>query len=265
MVLIFNNFAIQIFSKYYIDMKIGIIGGSGIDNKEFFSEFKEIEVTTKYGAPSSVIKSGIIEGKEVVMIIRHGKGHTITPTYVNNRANILAFKELGVTHILATTAVGSLREEIGRGDFVIADQLIDFTKFRKNTFHDDFINGMQHVSFADPFNEQIRSKLIEASSSLSFRHHTSGTIVSIEGPRFSTRAESNMFRLWGADIINMTTGPEAALAMEAGIQYGVVAISTDYDCWKTDEEPVTFEAVIKIFGENVLNVIDLLKHTIRIM
>jgi 5'-methylthioadenosine phosphorylase len=246
-------------------MKIGIIGGSGIDKREFFTDGKVLDVVTPYGNTSSKIRIGTVDGIELAVIIRHGVGHTITPTHVNNRANIWALKSLGVTHILATTAVGSLKEEIDRGDFVIADQLIDFTRFRKNTFHEDFVSGMQHISFADPFNVHLRNYMIRAARELNIAHHSKGTIVSIEGPRFSSRAESIMFRQWGADIINMTTAPEASLAMEADIPYAVVAISTDFDCWKTDEAPVTAKDVLKIFGENVDKVMDLLRRTIGLM
>ena len=189
------------------------------------------------------------------------RSHAIPPTQVNNRANIDALKQLGCGHILATTACGSLREEIKRGDMVIADQFIDFTRLRTNTFFDKFEPGqMGHVAMADPFSEKLRQLLINSCRKTGISYHPSGTIVTIEGPRFSTRAESKMFRLLGGDVINMSIAPEASLAMEAGIPYGVVALSTDYDSWKQDEEPVTWEDVLKVFNENVTHVTRLLVH-----
>lgn len=231
-------------------MKLGIIGGSGLDNPELLNDYKEIQVSTPYGEPSSIISKGFIGKTEVLIIARHGRKHEITPTNVNNRANIHALKEHGCTHIIATTAVGSLREEIGRGDFVILSDFIDFTRFRKNTFHDNFKNGVVHTGMADPFSDFLRQKIIIACKELGIKHHSKGTVVTIEGPRFSTRAESNMFRQWGADVINMSIAPEAMLAKEAGIEYAVVAMSTDYDCWKTDEAPVSWEDILKIFSNN---------------
>ncbi|MBW2964978.1 S-methyl-5'-thioadenosine phosphorylase [Candidatus Woesearchaeota archaeon] len=232
-------------------VKIGIIGGSGLDNPDILKDAKDKTVSTPYGDPSSPLKLGKIKGVDVVILARHGREHTIPPTHVNNRANIRALKDEGCTHILASTAVGSLKQEIGRGDLVIIDQFIDFTRLRKLTFHDRFEpHKPQHCPMADPFNADLRKVLIGSCESLKLKHHKKGTVVTIEGPRFSTRAESNMFRLWGADIINMSIAPEAALANEAQIPYAAVAMSTDYDCWKTDEEPVTWEAVLKIFKQN---------------
>jgi len=239
--------------------KIGIIGGSGLENLDLFTDKKEITANTYFGEPSSTLFSGMLEGKEVLIISRHGRAHTIPPTQVNNRANLFALKQAGCTHILATTACGSLREEIKRGDMVIPDQFIDFTRFRTVTFHEVFEEGNPaHTPMADPFNSELRNIFIECAKTLQFNHHPKGTIVTIEGPRFSTRAESNMFRLWGADIINMSTAPEAILANELGIPYAAVALSTDYDCWKTDEAPVTWEEVFKVFKKNVENVTKLL-------
>lgn len=244
--------------------KIAIIGGSGLEDPAILQNPTDIEVETPYGKPSSGFKCGIIEGVEVVILSRHGRDHSIPPTQVNNRANIWAIKELGCTHILVTTACGSLREEINRGHLVILDQFIDFTRNRNLTFHEKFENGvLNHTPMADPFNNQLREKLIEKASELQLPFHKTGTVITIEGPRFSTRAESNMFRTWGADVINMSIAPECILANELGIPYAAVALSTDYDCWKTDEEPVTWEEVIAVFNRNVKNVIRLLTATIR--
>jgi 5'-methylthioadenosine phosphorylase len=244
-------------------VKIGIIGGSGLDNPDILQDSSDLEVDTTYGKPSSHLKIGKIENVDVVLLARHGREHTIPPTQVNFRANIHALKEAGCTHILATTACGSLKEGIGRGDFVILDQFIDFTKHRKVTFHEEFKPGeMKHTPMAKPFNEVLRNILIETCQSLGLKHHPSGTVVTIEGPRFSTKAESHMFRSFGADVINMSTSPEAVLANEAGIPYAVIAMSTDYDCWKENEEPVSWEEILKVFGSNVSKVTALLINTI---
>ena len=244
--------------------KIAIIGGSGLEDPQILKSPKIIKVDTPYGKPTSELTTGKIGNVDVVILSRHGKKHTIPPTQVNNRANIWALKELGCDYILATTACGSLREEIGRGDLIILDQFIDFTKHRKSTFFDTFKPGeMKHTPMADPFNSSLRNSLIQSAKELKLKFHKSGTVVSIEGPRFSTRAESNMFRMWGADVINMSIAPEAILANEIGIPYAAIAMSTDYDCWKTDEDPVTWEAVLEIFNQNVHNVIDLLLATLN--
>lgn len=243
--------------------KIGIIGGSGLDNLDILEKVSEKEVVTSYGKPSSPLKIGKIKGVEVVLLARHGRKHTITPTNVNNIANIQALKDEGCTHIIATTACGSLREEIGRGHFVILDQFIDFTRLRKLSFCDEFEPGNpKHTPMAEPFDSKLREKLNETCKELNLEHHEKGTVITIEGPRFSTKAESHMFRQWGADVINMSIAPEATIANEAGIPYAAVAMSTDYDCWKEDEEPVTWEAVLEIFKENVNKVTDLLINTI---
>ncbi len=246
-------------------VKIGIIGGSGLDNPDILEGVKEIEVNTSYGKPSSNLKIGKIKGVNVVLLSRHGKEHTIPPSQVNFRANIQALKEQGCTHIFATTACGSLREKIDRGHLVILDQFIDFTRHRKITFYEEFPPGgenAKHTAMPDPFSEELRKILIETSKKLNLIIHEKGTVITIEGPRFSTRAESNMFRAWGADVINMSIAPEAILANEAGIPYAAVAMSTDYDCWKKDEVSVTWKEILKIFGENVEKVTELLINSI---
>ncbi len=244
-------------------VKIGIIGGSGLDNPEILEDARDVEVSTPYGEPSSHLKIGKIKGKEVVLVARHGREHTVPPTQVNFRANVHALKEQGCTHIIATTAVGSLREEIGRGDFVVLDQFIDFTRHRAISFHEKFEPHKPiHTPMAEPFDKGLRKMLIDSCKELSLKHHERGTVVTIEGPRFSTKAESHMFRSWGADVINMSIAPEAALAVEAGIPYAAVAMSTDYDCWKEDEEPVTWDEILKTFNANVEKVTQLLMTTI---
>ncbi|MBM3404163.1 MAG: S-methyl-5'-thioadenosine phosphorylase [Bacteroidetes bacterium] len=244
-------------------MTIGIIGGTGLEKLNVFSEPGEVNVDTPFGPPSSTLFHGVLEGQHVYILSRHGRDHTIPPTQVNNRANIMALKQFGCDCIIATTACGSLREEIGRGDVVIPDQFIDFTRHRAVTFFEHFEpHGMKHTPMADPFSDKLRKVLINQAGKLNIPFHPKGTVITIEGPRFSTRAESHMFRLWGADIINMSIAPEAILANEAGIPYAAVALSTDYDCWKTEEEPVVWEEVLRIFDENVHKVTELLIHCI---
>ncbi|MFN8240732.1 MAG: S-methyl-5'-thioadenosine phosphorylase [Bacteroidales bacterium] len=247
-------------------MKIGIIGGSGLENPDILKDPETKVASTLYGSPSSPLRSGKINGREVVLLSRHGYGHTITPSGVNNRANLMALKEEGCTCIITTTACGSLREEIRRGDIVIPDQFIDFTRRRDTTFFEEFIPGsMGHTPMADPFDRRLRKIIVEKAAELGLSHHGSGTVITIEGPRFSTRAESRMFRSWGADIINMSVAPEVILANELGLPYATVAMSTDYDSWKDDENPVTWEEVLDVFGKNVHNVIRLLTEVIRVI
>jgi 5'-methylthioadenosine phosphorylase len=244
-------------------LKIGIIGGSGLDDPDILKDTRDLEVNTPYGKPTSPLKVGQIGGVDVALIARHGRDHTIPPTHVNNRANIAALKEFGCSHILATTACGSLRQEIERGDFVIVDQFIDFTRLRAVSFDDVFPAGGRHTPMPDPFDEHIRTAMIQSAKELSINYHERGTVITIEGNRFSTRAESHMFRAWGADVINMSVAPECILANEAGIPYGAVAMSTDYDCWKDDEAPVSWDDILEVFKENVEKVTQLLLTTIQ--
>jgi len=244
-------------------IKIGIIGGSGLDNPDILEQPRDLEVTTPWGAPSAPLRLGRIAGVPVALLARHGREHTLPPSQVNYRANVQALKDVGCTHVLATTAVGSLREEIGRGHLVIIDQFIDATKQRAMSFHESFApHHPVHTPMADPFDAQLRAALIAGCAQLGYTFHPTGTVVTIEGPRFSTRAESRMFRLWGADIINMSIATEAALAAEAGLPYAAVAMSTDYDCWKTDEAPVTWDAILQVFNSNAQKVTRLLCDTI---
>jgi 5'-methylthioadenosine phosphorylase len=212
------------------------------------------------------LKLGKIAGINVALLGRHGREHTIPPSQVNYRANIQAFKDIGCTHILATTAVGSLRNEICRGDLIIIDQFIDFTKQRKMTFHESFKpHEPIHTPMADPFDYQLREILNQACLDLGISFHPSGTVVTIEGPRFSTRAESRMFRSFGADIINMSVATEVALANEIKIPYAAIAMSTDYDCWKEDEESVSWEAILEVFKSNADKVTRLLLAAIPLI
>lgn len=240
-------------------IKVGIIGGSGMDDPRLMKNKKEKKVKTPYGNPSSPLTIGKIEGVDTVILARHGKDHSIYPTGVNFRANIYALKKEGCTHILATTAVGSLREKIKPGDLVFTDQFIDHTKHRALTFHDEKVI---HTPMAEPFCKDLRSLLISSAKGLRMRHHAKGTVITIEGPRFSTKAESHMFRSFGADVINMSTVPEVILAREIGICYQTIAMSTDYDCWKEGEDPVTWEMILSIMNKNSENVKKLLLKTI---
>jgi len=249
-----------------MNIKIGIIGGSGLDNPNLFKDSKDIHMSTIWGDASSALKTGKISGVDVVLLARHGREHTIPPSMVNYRANIQALKDIGCTHLLATTAVGSLREEIERGDLVIIDQFIDFSKQRKLTFHEKFdSHNPIHTPMADPFDSNLRSILIKTCNDLKLKFHSTGTVVTIEGPRFSTRAESKMYRLLGADIINMSVATEVILANEIKLPYAAIAMSTDYDCWKEDEEPVSWEAILNVFKENTDKVIKLISATIPVV
>ena len=241
------------------NIKIGIIGGSGMDDPRLMKNIREKSVKTPYGKPSSLLTTGKMEGVNVVILARHGRKHSIYPTGVNYRANIYALKKEGCTHILATTAVGSLRDEIKPGDFIFIDQFIDFTKHRSLTFHE---KKVIHTPMAEPFCKDLRSLLVSSAKELKQRHHGKGTVVTIEGPRFSSKAESHMFRMLGADVINMSTVPEVILARELGICYQSIAMSTDYDCWKEGEEPVTIEMIFSTMAKNAGNVKALLLQTI---
>ena len=252
---------------------IGIIGGSGLLNPDAFAEAcgRQIEKTEDLALETPYWRARPRPSGACVWPARTSASSPGTAgsircptTWVNNRANIHALKELGCQCILATTACGSLRLEIGRGDLVILDQFIDFTRHRPITFHEQFEpHAPFHVPMAEPFSRELRRRLIDGCRALDLAHHERGTMVTIEGPRFSTRAESHMFRLWGADVINMSTGPECILANEAGLPYAAVAMSTDYDCWKEDEEPVTWQEVLRIFNENAQKVTRLLVHILE--
>ncbi|MBW2574198.1 MAG: S-methyl-5'-thioadenosine phosphorylase [Deltaproteobacteria bacterium] len=246
-------------------VKVGIIGGSGLDDPELLGNAESMSVDTPYGRPSSALSVGKISGVDVVLLARHGKKHQLSPTQVNYRANIFAMKDQGVTHIVATTACGSLKEEIDRGHFVIVDQFIDFTKHRKITFHDSFENRAVHTPMAEPFDIELRKTLHKATKELGYVAHFGGTVITIEGPRFSTKAESKMFRMWGGDVINMSVAPEVILANEAKVPYAAVAMSTDYDCWKEDEEPVSWEEILEMFNRNADRVKKLLIHVVSMI
>ena len=239
--------------------EIGIIGGTGVYDPNLLKDTQEIKITTPYGAPSDTIVTGTLGQKKIAFINRHGPGHKIPPHMVNYRANIHALKQLGVKRILAPTAVGSLVEEYKPGDIVILDQFIDRTHARTSTFYEK--GQVCHISVADPFCEHLRTLLTETAKKLNYPVHDKGTQVCINGPRFSTRAESLMFKNWGAHTINMTLVPECVLAREKEICYASIAMVTDYDCWK--EHNVTIEEVINTMKQNEEKVKTLLTKTIE--
>lgn len=241
---------------------IGVIGGSGLDNPDLFVPESEREMETVYGMPSSPLRKGRLRGTdaELVLLSRHGIGHTIPPHKVNHRANIAALKEAGCTHILATTACGSLRDDLHPGSLVVPDQFIDFTR-NPVTFFDSFENGVQHPAMADPFSPAVRKALLEAAAECGIEARDGGCVVSIAGPRFSTRAESRMFRILGCDIINMTVAPECILAFEAQIPYAAVAMVTDYDSWDENRPALSISDIFGVMEENVDHILRILLAT----
>lgn len=229
--------------------RIGFIGGSGLYQMDSLKNTEIHEINTPFGKPSSPILIGNLEGKRVAFLARHGIGHTIAPTQVNYRANIYALKSLGVKFVISVSAVGSLREDYSPGDLVVPDQLFDFTKDRKRTYFDE--DMVAHVDVAEPFCPTLSKTIFEALNRTEANTHFGGSFITIEGPRFSTRGESNTFRSWGMSLIGMTTSPEAFLAREAEMCYSVMAHVSDYDVWHVAKEPVTVEQVIKVLNQNV--------------
>ncbi len=243
--------------------KIGVIGGSGLYDLDGLTDLKESTLSTPFGQPSDAFLSGQLDGVEVVFLPRHGRGHRISPSEINFRANIWGLKSLGVTHVLSVSAVGSLQEEIVPGHFVVVDQFIDRTRHRRDTFFEDGI--VAHVMFADPVCSTLRTCLLSAGESVDLTLHDGGTYVNMEGPQFSTRAESNLYRSWGADVIGMTNLQEAKLAREAELHYATVAMSTDFDCWHTDHDDVSVEAVLATMAANVGHARELIAKTIALI
>ncbi|XP_055859288.1 S-methyl-5'-thioadenosine phosphorylase [Episyrphus balteatus] len=246
-------------------LKIGIIGGSGLDDPDIMEDRKEKSVDTPFGRPSDLIIEGKIKGIPCALLARHGRNHSILPSNVNYRANVWALKSIGCTHLIVSTATGSLQEKFKPGDLVIPNDFIDRTTKRSQTFHDggkDSPVGVCHLPMYPAFSERTRDVLISTAKELGYSVHETATVVTIEGPRFSSRAESRMFRQWGGDLINMTTCPEVVLAKEAGLLYGAVAIATDYDCWRESCESVNVADVLKTFGENVVKVKSILVHAV---
>lgn len=228
---------------------LGILGGSGLYEMEGLEDISRVKVETPYGAPSDEIVQGRLGETTLLFLPRHGRGHRIPPSHINYRANICALKKLGATHLLSVSAVGSMKEEIRPGDLVTVDQFIDLTKRRVSTFFDEDVTA--HISFADPVCPTLADALAESVEAIGARLHRGGTYVCIEGPQFSTRAESLLYRSWGVSVIGMTNMPEAKLAREAELPYATLALATDYDCWHEAEEDVTAEAIVSVVQENV--------------
>ena len=250
-----------VFSRRYQmpEAKIGIIGGSGLYKMEGMTEVDEVKVSTPFGEPSDAIILGNLEGVRVAFLPRHGKGHRISPSELPAKANIYALKSLGVERIISVNAVGSLKEEVAPLDVVIPDQLIDCTKGRASTFFTDGIVG--HISFAEPFCPVLSQISFEASAKVGAKVHKGGTCLVMEGPQLSTKAESQLYRSWSADVIGMTALPEAKLAREAEICYAALAIVTDYDCWHLTYESVTTEMILT----NLRKGVDTVKRMLRLL
>jgi 5'-methylthioadenosine phosphorylase len=243
---------------------IGIIGGSGLYKMEALKDVEEVTIDTPFGKPSDAIILGTIDGTWVAFLARHGRNHHLTPSELPFRANIYAMKSLGVQYLISASAVGSLKQEAKPLDMVVPDQFIDRTKNRASTFFGDGI--VAHIAFGDPVCHNLAGVLADAVASLNLTDvtlHRSGTYVCMEGPAFSTKAESNLYRSWGATIIGMTNLPEAKLAREAEIAYATLALVTDYDCWHPDHDSVTVDLVIANLQRNAVNAQKVIQETVR--
>jgi 5'-methylthioadenosine phosphorylase len=235
---------------------VGVIGGSGLYEIEGLEDVKEVELNTPFGVPSDSYITGRLGETRMVFLPRHGRGHRISPTEINFRANLWGMKKLGVGRIISISAVGSMREDIEPGDFVLVDQFFDRTRHRADTFFERGV--VAHVMFADPVCEEVRRVLLDAARELGTTVHDGGTYVNMEGPQFSTRAESRIYRSWGVDVIGMTNLQEARLAREAEIGYATVAMATDYDCWHESHDDVTVDAIVATMQANVQKAKDLI-------
>lgn len=228
---------------------IGIIGGSGLYDIEGLRRVKEVSVKTPFGAPSDTVVLGELDGTRIAFLSRHGRGHRINPSEINYRANIFALKSLGVRQVISVSAVGSMKESIKPGDVVLPDQFIDLTKRRVSTFFEGGI--VAHVAFGDPVCPSLGAVLLDATRAFGATVHQGGVYLCIEGPQFSTKGESRLYRQWGVSVIGMTNLPEAKLAREAELCYATVALATDYDCWHETEEAVTVESILATLRQNV--------------
>jgi 5'-methylthioadenosine phosphorylase len=242
------------------EAKVGIIGGSGLYQLEGMTKVKEVRISTPFGDPSDAITLGNIEGVHAAFLPRHGVGHRISPSELPSKANIYALKSLGVEYIIAISTVGSLKEKIKPTDIVIPDQIIDRTFLRSDTFFGNGIVG--HVAFADPYCPVLSDVLFDSAHKIGARVHDGGTVIVMEGPQFSTRAESELYRSWGADVILMTALPEAKLAREAEICYGMMAVVTDYDCWNEVSETVSVDMVISNLKKSLETAKKIIRHAI---
>ncbi len=229
---------------------LGVIGGSGLYALDGLTDVEELHTSTPFGTPSDAIVAGTLGSTRLLFLPRHGRGHGIPPHRINYRANVLALKMAGAEQILSVSAVGSMHEDIHPGDMIVVDQFIDRTRHRTDTFFDD--DGVvAHVEFAEPIDAQLASSLTDAANRAGATVHEGGVYVCIEGPQFSTRAESHLYRSWGATVIGMTNLPEARLAREAELPYATLAMATDYDCWREGHDAVTVSAVIAVMQRNV--------------
>jgi len=238
--------------------RTGIIGGSGLYDIDGIEDIEYLDIDTPFGKPSDQLMLATIGGQQVVFLPRHGRGHRIPPHQINYRANIYAMKLAGVDRIISISAVGSLREDIAPGDFVLVDQFVDRTHSRASTFFDGPV--VAHVSMADPTCPCLKTALAAACAKADIRTHQQGAYLVMQGPQFSSRAESNLYRSWGMDVIGMTNLPEAKLAREAEICYATVAMSTDYDCWHEEEDDVSVESIVAIMHGNVAKAQRMLQH-----
>ncbi|WP_414575542.1 S-methyl-5'-thioadenosine phosphorylase [Anabaena sp. CCY 9402-a] len=246
------------------DAKIGIIGGSGLYKMEALKDVEEVQIETPFGSPSDALIMGSLDGVRVAFLARHGRNHTLLPSELPFRANIYAMKQLGVEYLISASAVGSLKAEAKPLDMVVPDQFIDRTKNRVSTFFGEGI--VAHIAFGEPICQNLAGVLGEAIASLNLPDvtlHHGGTYVCMEGPAFSTKAESNLYRSWGATVIGMTNLPEAKLAREAEIAYATLALVTDYDCWHPDHDSVTVEMVIANLQRNAVNAQKVIQETVR--
>jgi 5'-methylthioadenosine phosphorylase len=244
--------------------KIGIIGGSGLYKMDALKDVKEVHVDTPFGSPSDALILGTLDGRQVAFLARHGRNHTLLPSELPFRANIYAMKQLGVEYLISASAVGSLKEEAKPLDMVVPHQFIDRTKNRVSTFFGEGI--VAHIAFGDPVCQNLAGVLADAIASLNLPDvslHRGGTYVCMEGPAFSTKAESHLYRSWGATVIGMTNLPEAKLAREAEIAYATLALVTDYDCWHSDHDSVTVEMVIANLQRNAVNAQKVIQETVR--
>jgi 5'-methylthioadenosine phosphorylase len=246
------------------EAKIGIIGGSGLYKMEALKDVEEVQVDTPFGSPSDALIVGTLAGTRVAFLARHGRNHTLLPSELPFRANIYAMKQLGVEYLISASAVGSLKEEAKPLDMVVPDQFIDRTKNRVSTFFGEGI--VAHIAFGDPVCKLLANVLADAVASLNLdgvNLHRGGTYICMEGPAFSTKAESHLYRSWGATIIGMTNLPEAKLAREAEIAYATLALVTDYDCWHPDHDSVTVEMIIDNLQRNAINAQKVIQETVR--
>lgn len=241
---------------------IGVIGGSGLYEMDGLTDIRSVAVETPFGAPSDEFITGVLDGVKMVFLPRHGRGHRLLPSEVNFRANIYGMKKLGVTRVISVSAVGSMKEEIVPGHIVIPDQFVDRTNAtRSNTFFGQGV--VAHVQFADPVCTELSGHLAEAAVAAGATVHRGGTYICMEGPAFSTRAESNMYRSFGVSVIGMTNIPEAKLAREAELCYGVIALATDYDCWHESHDDVSVDAVLAIIKENVTMAKAIIRNAVK--